>query len=105
MSNIPEDGLKNDYPLISMADITEKARKIAVAWMECDDKRWIGNKHKLASDIMNYARRHSQQKIEELETEVERLKGLIEKAFYNGRKTIEYRPDQVWQHFKSQNNL
>lgn len=50
-----------DYKLIPMAEITEEARTIAVRWMECDDKNWIGNKHKLASDIMNYARRHAAQ--------------------------------------------
>jgi hypothetical protein len=49
---------EEDYPLIPMNEITDEARKLAVAWMECEDKRWIGNKHKLASDIMNYARRH-----------------------------------------------
>ncbi len=52
--------IKNDYPLIPMSEISEEARKIAVAWMECEDKNWIGNKHKLASDIMNYARRHKE---------------------------------------------
>jgi hypothetical protein len=57
--------LKSDYALIPMKDITDEARLIAVAWMECEDKRWIGNKHKLASDIMNYARRNSPS-IEEL---------------------------------------
>ena len=43
------------YELIPMAEITPEARHIAVKWMECDDKNWIGHKHKLASDIMNYA--------------------------------------------------
>lgn len=51
--------LKNDYPLIPMKDITDEARMIAIAWMECGDKRWIVNKHKLASDIMNYSRRYA----------------------------------------------
>lgn len=44
-----------DYKLIPMSKITDEARKIAVLWMECEDKDWIGQKHKLASDIMNYA--------------------------------------------------
>jgi hypothetical protein len=50
-----------DYPLIPMSEITDEARKIAVAWMECEDKNWIGQKHKLASDIMNYAKKFATQ--------------------------------------------
>ena len=46
-----------EYKLIPMSEITDEAREIAVAWMECEDKDWIGQKHKLASDIMNYAKR------------------------------------------------
>jgi len=49
---------KEGYDLIPMSEITEEAREIAVAWMECEDKDWIGQKHKLASDIMNYAKKH-----------------------------------------------
>jgi hypothetical protein len=48
-----------DYKLIPMSEITDEAREIAVAWMECEDKDWIGQKHKLASDIMNYAKKHA----------------------------------------------
>ena len=55
--------IEKDYPLIPMDQITEEARQIAVRWMECDDKNWILHKHKLASDIMNYARRHSEAKV------------------------------------------
>ena len=44
-----------DYKLIPMSEITDEARELAVAWMECEDKHWIEQKHKLASDIMNYA--------------------------------------------------
>lgn len=49
--------IDKDYALIPMSEIDEEAREIAVRWMECTDKTWIGQKHKLASDIMNYARR------------------------------------------------
>lgn len=56
-----KDELKKDYPLIPMNNITDEARMLSVAWMECGDKNWIGQKHKLASDIMNYARRKSPQ--------------------------------------------
>lgn len=50
---------KTSYPLIPMGEIADEARKIAVAW--CDNWHPIGSvnleaKHKLASDIMNYAR-------------------------------------------------
>jgi len=50
---------KEEYKLIPMSEITDEARDIAVAWMECDDKDWIGQKHKLASDIMNYAKKYN----------------------------------------------
>ena len=48
-----------DYKLIPMSEITDEAREMAVAWMKCEDKHWIGQKHKLASDIMNYAKKHT----------------------------------------------
>ena len=55
------------YKLIPMSEITDEAREITVAWMECEDKHWIGQKHKLASDIMNYAiKYHKSQPIEPL---------------------------------------
>ena len=50
--------MTEDYKLIPMSDITDEAREISVRWMECEDKDWIGQKHKLASDIMNYAKRY-----------------------------------------------
>lgn len=48
--------MDDDYPLIPMKDIDDEARIIAVRWHE-NATDWIGDKHKLASDIMNYARR------------------------------------------------
>jgi phage terminase Nu1 subunit (DNA packaging protein) len=42
-----------------MSEIDNEAREIAVAWAECEDKDWIGQKHKLASDIMCYAKKHA----------------------------------------------
>lgn len=50
--------MDEDYPLIPMKDIEDEARLIAVRWHE-NATNWIGDKHKLASDIMNYARRKS----------------------------------------------
>jgi hypothetical protein len=47
--------MKEDYKLIPMSEIDDEAREISVRWMECEDKDWIGQKHKLASDIMCYA--------------------------------------------------
>lgn len=52
-----------DYKLIPMFEITDEAREIAVAWMECEDKHWIRQKHKLASDIMNYAESYHKEKL------------------------------------------
>jgi len=53
-----KEELENDYPLIPMSEIDAEARIIAVRWHESATD-WIGDKHKLASDIMNYARRKS----------------------------------------------
>ena len=59
---------KEFYELIPFLEITDKAREIAVTWMECENKDWIGQKHKLASDIMNYAKEYAS-KIYEKPTE------------------------------------
>jgi hypothetical protein len=50
-----------DYPLIPMMDITDEARLLAVAWVEGYEAQGmdIPGKQKLASDIMNYARRYA----------------------------------------------
>ena len=54
-----EVGLENDYPLIPLDQITDEARMIAVRWIGVSELDFdIKEKHKLASDIMNYARRH-----------------------------------------------
>lgn len=52
--------IDNDYPLIPMSEIDDEAREIAVRWAENNGYSWIGDKHKLASDIMNYARRKAE---------------------------------------------
>lgn len=44
-----------NYRLIPMNDIEPIAKAIAVRWHE-NATDWIGDKHKLASDIMNYAK-------------------------------------------------
>jgi hypothetical protein len=56
------DELETDYPLIPILEIEDEARKIAVRWVEDYQQMSVvdlHNKHKLASDIMNYARRYS----------------------------------------------
>ena len=62
-------GIDSDYKLIPLNEITDEAREIAVRWAECDDKHWIGNKHKLASDIMQYARRYHEQELQKLNSQ------------------------------------
>lgn len=56
--------IDTDYPLIPMNEITDEARQLAVRW---GDEYFTGialqEKQKLASDIMNYARRLSEGKI------------------------------------------
>jgi hypothetical protein len=58
--------MTEDYKLIPMNLITDEARKLAVAWMECEDKDWIGQKHKLASDIMCYAVKYHKQEMKNI---------------------------------------
>lgn len=55
-----------DYPLIPLMGITDEARLLAVAWVEGYEKQGldIPGKQKLASDIMNYARRHAKEIVE-----------------------------------------
>lgn len=53
--------IDNDYELIPLSEITDEARDIAVRWGDVYfDGIAINEKHKLASDIMNYARRYFQ---------------------------------------------
>jgi len=45
-----------DYKLIPFNDISDDARKIAVDWFEYKPMGFdLHNRHKLASDIMNYS--------------------------------------------------
>jgi len=80
-----EAKITEGYELIPMSEITDEARKIAVAWMECDDKNWIGQKHKLASDIMNYAVKYASQFRKPLniptEDEIKKAGGVYEKEY------------------------
>lgn len=58
------------YPLIPMSEIKDEVRKIAVAWAEGNGYDWIGDKHKLASDIQNYTAQQTaylQQELKEAE--------------------------------------
>lgn len=67
----------NDYPLIPSSDIESEARMLAVAWVEGYEKMGVielEQKHKLASDFMNYARH----KLESKEAELSRLKVIAE---------------------------
>ncbi len=56
--------IENDYPLIPMGEITDEARILAVRWGDNMKDDFITQKHKLASDIMNYARRYYESEIE-----------------------------------------
>ncbi len=60
-----------DYKLIPMSEITDKARDIAVAWVENYTPHGsimpeIAQKQKLASDIMNYAAQQNSELTKEL---------------------------------------
>jgi hypothetical protein len=77
---------EQNYPLIPMNEIAEKARKIAVSWIE---DSWtmdmdIQQKHKLASDIQNYAINYSQQ----LQAENEELRRQLQADVEFGDKIL-----------------
>lgn len=61
--------IDNDYKLIPMSEITDEAREIAVRWGANMKDNFISQKHKLASDIMNYARRYHEQQIKKQTTQ------------------------------------
>jgi hypothetical protein len=54
-----------EYDLIPMTDIDDEARDIAVIWAAHVNLKWIGDKHKLASDIMNYANKQVKKTLKE----------------------------------------
>jgi hypothetical protein len=49
------------YKLIPMSEITDEARELAVLWGSNMKDNFITQKHKLASDIMNYANEHARE--------------------------------------------
>lgn len=72
-----------------MDQITDEARMIAVRWHE-NATNWIGDKHKLASDIMNYARNAMQNMPIEIREGITNTKVTIQ----NGRIIIEPNNDE-----------
>lgn len=56
------------------------------------------------SDGAEFGYSLSQSKIQELEKENERWRGLVEKTFFTSIHAI-HRTKQAWQQFKEQNNL
>jgi hypothetical protein len=69
-----------EYPLIPMSEIRDEIRKISVSWHE-NATNWIGDKHKLASDIQNYANSYASQFYSEDEVRaiVEKVKRQFQK--------------------------
>lgn len=91
--------LAKGYSLIPMGEITNEARALAVEW--CENYKPMGSinleqKHKLASDIMNYANKYAEQ----LKADNERLKGLIEKAYQTA-----FNESDSLEEFKKNNNI
>ena len=81
----------NDYPLIPMNEIDGEAREIAIRWAGGSGMDWIRDKHKLASDIMNYARR--QKVTSETQMTIEDYNNVIRiftfKSYYPSAKEVE----------------
>jgi hypothetical protein len=73
--------MKTEYELIPMSEITPEARKIAVAWIENYTpyvSLEIAQKHKLASDIQNYASTLNREVLEENEKLKAALNDLVD---------------------------
>lgn len=69
--------IDNDYKLVPMHEIEPEAYEIAVRWVNNHEPdgslMQIEAKHKLASDIMNYARRFAEGKLKQkIKREAER---------------------------------
>lgn len=62
--------IDTDFELIPMHEISDLSRDVAVRWLDCEEPHWIGNKHKLASDIMRYADLHLKTVFSEAEKEI-----------------------------------
>src|SRR5690348_17261814 len=59
--------IEENYKLIPMSDITDEARELARRWYDgVTELNDIREKHKLASDIMNYAEFHAKEIIDKL---------------------------------------
>jgi hypothetical protein len=52
--------LKSEFKLIPLSEIDDLARDIAVEWGDNMKDDFIAQKHKLASDIMNYGRLYAE---------------------------------------------
>lgn len=64
-----------NYALTPLSDIDPEARKIAVAWVDGFEKIVgieIQQKHKLASDIMNYSQSQLSEYKQKLKAEIEK---------------------------------
>lgn len=74
--------------LIPLNEITDEAGLIAVAWVEGYNPSSldIGSKHKLASDIMNYAASICEQENKELREEIKALNKIID----NHEKVVQH---------------
>ena len=82
---------KDDYPLIPMNEIDREACEIGIRWACGSGMDWTRDRHKLASDIMNYARR---QKVpSETEMTIEDYNNVIRiftfKSYYPSAKEVE----------------
>lgn len=106
----PEDpeyvGLTMNYKLIPMDEITDEARMLAVAWGEEHEVPSVENKHKLASDIMNYARRyHESQMAGGTKAEAEAVIILFNETFARKISLTAYRQRAICARFKEGKKL
>lgn len=83
-----------EYKLVPFSEITNEARDIATAW--CENYVRMGfdiqQKHKLASDIMNYAAQETADSIQDIDSLTKKIAELMHEneRLKEALKTIEY---------------
>jgi len=91
--------IEENYRLIPMSDITDEARELAVKWVEGYKPEGVINleqKHKLASDIMNYAEFHAKEFMKFADRKASR-EGLDSWVVKSGHNYTLYTTDQLYE--------
>lgn len=96
--------IEKTYRLIPMSDITDEARELARRWYDgVSELNDIREKHKLASDIMNYSSQHAiefQEWLSEMTTTVKEEKITLYRYCDNMNEWGNYTLADIYQEFE-----